>query len=127
MGSVEGVAVNSDVHGYVYKSDNTYYTTCRLVAEFFPLSDPTNVKSYGVKNGHIIFEHPGTQLRLVSILAMWDAATYVKRPVVGHDLCNPECLKESPILGMEVFKHLLEPLVTLTNSHHAVDETDEDY
>jgi hypothetical protein len=97
------------------------------VAEFFPLSDPTKTKSHGVNNGHIIFTNPGTQLRLVSILAIWDAATYVKRPVVGHYLYNPECLKESPILGMEVFKHLLKPLVTLTNSHHAADEADEDY
>ena len=114
------------VHGYLCKSESTYYTTCRLVAEFFPLSDPTKVKSYGVKNGHSIFKDPGTQLRLVSILAMWDAATYIKRPVVGHYVCTPECLEESPILGMEVFKHLLKPLVTLTNSHHAVEDTDED-
>ena len=72
------------VDQHLKASEAVYYTTCRLVGEFFLLSDPDKSISYGISNGQLIFSQPGTQLQLVSILAIWDAATYYKKPVVGH-------------------------------------------
>ena len=93
----------------------------------FPLTEPDKSKSYGISNGQVIFSQPGTQLRLVSILAIWDAATYYKKPVVGRYTYNPEMIQQDTICGMELFTHMMKPLRTSTVCHHISEETDEDY
>ena len=73
-----------------------------------------------------MLSRPGTQLRLVSMLAVWDAATYYKKPVVWHYGYNPDMIVGDTIFGMELFTHMMKPLRTSTVCHHTSEETDED-
>ena len=92
-----------------------------------PVADPYKSISYGFTYVQVNFSQPGTQLRLVSILAIWDAATYYRRPVVWHYIYNPEMIAQDTLLGMELFTHMLKPLRTSTTCHHVSEETYEDY
>ena len=59
------------------------------------------------------------------MLAIWDAATYSTRAVVGHYVYRPDQLVGDTIYGMTLFQHMQRPLATLAISKPVIYNTDE--